>query len=105
MADGTVSVTTEGGQQFFKHFYSYMDTGRSNLKVRAGTAAVCGPPPSPHAVEGGVPCRARALRHSSATPPLRVGTEPPGWTCWGRVHVTICLKCLSLSVDPGEHSL
>lgn len=32
MAEGTTSITSEGGKQFFEHFYSYMDTGRSNLK-------------------------------------------------------------------------
>ena len=36
MADGTISITTEGGQQFSQHFYSYMDTGRANLKVIFG---------------------------------------------------------------------
>jgi hypothetical protein len=34
MTDGTIAITTQGGQEFSKHFYTYMDTGRSNLKVR-----------------------------------------------------------------------
>ena len=28
----TVQITTEGGEQFFKHYYSYLDTARQNLK-------------------------------------------------------------------------
>lgn len=32
MTDTTVSITSEGGEQFFKHFYNYMDTSRQNLK-------------------------------------------------------------------------
>jgi hypothetical protein len=39
MADGTIALTTEGGQTFSQHYYSYMDTGRSNLAVRAGSSS------------------------------------------------------------------
>ena len=39
MADGTIALTTEGGQTFSQHYYSYMDTGRSNLAVRAGLSS------------------------------------------------------------------
>lgn len=40
MTDGTISLTTEGGQTFSQHYYSYMDTGRSNLAVRTGIEPV-----------------------------------------------------------------
>ncbi len=39
MADGTIALTTAGGQTFSQHYYSYMDTGRSNLAVRAGLSS------------------------------------------------------------------
>ena len=47
MSEGTTTLLTEGGQQFFEHFYSYMDTGRWSLKVsgrhecRNPSACVC----------------------------------------------------------------
>jgi hypothetical protein len=89
MSDGTASVTTEGGLQFFKHFYSYMDTGRSNLKVRAGVRAAAEAP----AVEGAPSCSGHA-RYSATG-----AGRPSVQASWGREHGAICTTCVFQSAQ------
>ena len=79
MADGTTSITTEGGRTFFEHYYPYMDTGRSNLAVRAAA-----PAPPGRALAGGLAGAvsgkgrppARAALRSHARPAAGVDVRP-----------------------------
>ena len=45
--DTIVQVTTQGGEQFFKHFYNYMDTNRKDIQHLYHEQSKARPTPAP----------------------------------------------------------